>query len=440
MNSRFKERLLKHGSNVSWLIGEQGLNILLSLVSIPLMARWLGPENYGIITAYTAAVAIISPLASGGIDSLLAKKLVEEPDEERQALGNAALILLVGNAAAVLVALGYVIFRWQSRNNIEELAIGLAVVSILLFRFQMIPIGYLQSKIIVGRSSKARIIGGAAVHGGRIALVAAKAPAAAFGWLVSLGTGLLTFLLLLKTAFSSGMPLPSGWRYSLSEAWTWRKSSFVLGITGMATMVYRSGDQLLVAEMLGNEELGYYGGAVRLAEFAGLLSIAINTTMFPLLVRAKKMDAGIYEGRVLELFRLQNFITLGGAVFTTIFAPLLVRIYYGAEFSQTAPILAVYIWTVVLVAQISTKTQVLLAEGEYGVLFRWAMLTAVISLGLNFLLLIPYFQVQGAVAASLISYGFLAFGVSFLDPKIRWVGKIQIKALLTPLPNLRRLR
>lgn len=439
MKGLVPKRFIKHGSNLAWIFGEQGLNIILSLISIPLMVRWLGPEKYGLITLYTAAVAIIGPLATGGIDSLLSKKLIENPDNREKAFGNAALVLLFGNVLTFTIAMSYVCYRWFTKGDSEDLAIGIAMTSVLLFRFQMVPVGFLQAEMVAGRAARARIAGQVVTHGGRAALVTLRAPAVAFGWVVNFGSGLVTLIFLYFTSLRSGMPSLKKWRYSIADAWTWRKSGFVLALTGMATMGYRSGDQLIVAEMLGNRQLGYYGAAVRLSEFAGLVPVAINTTLFPLLVKAKKLNRDLYENRILQLFRLQNFLTLGVCILLSFSSSLVVDLFYGEDFSKSAPIFATYIWTVLLVAQINTKTQVLLAEGAFGLLFKWTLITAALNIGLNYAF-IPYFGLRGVVFASLASYSFLAFGVTFLEKKTQWVGKIQLLALVTPLPRLSKVQ
>lgn len=425
-------------SNVGWLIGEQGLNVILSVFTIPIIVRYLGVENYGMITAYTAVLSIITPLASGGVDSVLSKNLVESPQEEPELLGNATIVMVMGCLVAFMLSLLYLCYRWVRSESLVDIQVGVAVMSVVFFRLQMVPTGYLQAKMLVKRASQGRIVGQSISHVGRLLCVFVKAPVAAFGWAATLGGGLFGLIVMLLQARATGMISPRKWQFDLKKAWVWRRSAFVLGFTGVMTMIYRSGDQLLVSHMLGDRELGLYGGVVRLAEFAGLLPVAINTALFPLLVKSRLFDRDIYENRILQLFRLQNCLTLIVSLVLTLAAGPVINLFYGDGFAAAAPLLCLYVWTCFFVAQINTKAQVLIAEGMYRVLFRWTIITAVLNIGIN-MILIPFMGISGAAIASLVSYGFLAFVATFLDPELRWVAKIQIKALVLPFPQFRGL-
>lgn len=65
LNEWFGDRSLKRlARNASFLFGAEGLVTLVSLVQFPLITRWLGPENYGLLGVVLSWVALVGQILS----------------------------------------------------------------------------------------------------------------------------------------------------------------------------------------------------------------------------------------------------------------------------------------------------------------------------------------------------------------------------------------
>ena len=67
--------------NASWIIGEKIIQMVISFFVGILTARYLGPDNYGLINYANAYGAFFTAFCTLGINSVIVKNLIDNPDE-----------------------------------------------------------------------------------------------------------------------------------------------------------------------------------------------------------------------------------------------------------------------------------------------------------------------------------------------------------------------
>ena len=77
----------KYFANTSWLLGEKILRMVVALFVGIYVARYLGPEHYGLLSYALSFVWLFSSLASFGIDDILIRELVRSPEQRSNLLG-----------------------------------------------------------------------------------------------------------------------------------------------------------------------------------------------------------------------------------------------------------------------------------------------------------------------------------------------------------------
>ena len=82
----------KESRNAVWLIGGRVAQMFLSLIVGIWTARYLGPSNYGLINYGTAYVAFFTSICNLGLNSVIIKDFVDNPDEQGEAIGSALVI------------------------------------------------------------------------------------------------------------------------------------------------------------------------------------------------------------------------------------------------------------------------------------------------------------------------------------------------------------
>ena len=77
----------KYFANTSWLLGERILRMGVSLFVGIYIARYLGPERYGLLSYALSFVFLFSSLAYFGLDDILVRELVLHPEQRKELLG-----------------------------------------------------------------------------------------------------------------------------------------------------------------------------------------------------------------------------------------------------------------------------------------------------------------------------------------------------------------
>jgi O-antigen/teichoic acid export membrane protein len=102
------KRLIKNKEvkNAGWLIGGKIFQMVLSLFVGVLTARFLGPENYGVINYGAAFVALFSSVCTLGLNSVIIKDFVDNPDDQGVAIGSSILMRFLSSVASALMIVG----------------------------------------------------------------------------------------------------------------------------------------------------------------------------------------------------------------------------------------------------------------------------------------------------------------------------------------------
>ena len=114
-------RLLKNrvAKNAGWLVGSKVVQMILSFFISLLTARYLGPSNYGLINYATAYTTFFSALCSLGLNSIIVKELLDNPDSEGNVLGTVIGMKLLSSICSVLciVGISIICFCGKDRDN-----------------------------------------------------------------------------------------------------------------------------------------------------------------------------------------------------------------------------------------------------------------------------------------------------------------------------------
>ena len=98
--------------NIFWLLAEHGSRIILSTLSVSLMARALGVEQYGLLQYTLGLVAAFSSISFLCGADVLVPRLVSASDSDRKKLLGNAFVLRA--AASLLAYCCLLFFSWQT--------------------------------------------------------------------------------------------------------------------------------------------------------------------------------------------------------------------------------------------------------------------------------------------------------------------------------------
>ena len=94
--------------NTLWMLGGNGLKLVIQAVYFILIARSLEPAEYGGFIAVVAIAAIVSPFVGLGTSNLIVRNVARDPESFPQSWGNGLLITVCSGLAALVLVLSCV--------------------------------------------------------------------------------------------------------------------------------------------------------------------------------------------------------------------------------------------------------------------------------------------------------------------------------------------
>jgi len=383
-------------ANTSWLMGYRVLSMIVALFVGVYVARYLGPERFGLLSYAGSFVGLFTAMATLGVDSIMVRELVKTPEHREELLGTAfwlkaggAILMWIGIAAAIPFT------HNDTQTNILIIIIAFAVI---FQAFNVIDFNY-QAEV------KSKYV----VYAQLVSLVVSSITKLIFIWI---SAPLVWFAcVFLLDAVVRAVGLTAIYLQNTGKVWYWKwrwqtarvllKDSWPLILSGMAISIYMKIDQVMIKEMLDAEQVGLYAAAVRLSEAWYFIPIAITSSVFPAIINAKKQSEELYYQRLQKLYALMVWLAVAIALPTTFLAPWVIRVLYGAAFLPAAGVLSIHIWAGVFVFLGVASGSWFLAENYIKKNFYRTFLGMLVNVILN-LILIPLYGIYGAAIATLL--------------------------------------
>lgn len=389
------------------------------------VARHLGPEQFGLFNYATAIVALFTAVATLGLNNIVVRDLVKNPENASTTMGTAFLLQLVGGVLAFILALIAVTVMRPDDTTARLMVtiFGFAMVfkatDVVRYWFE----SKVQSKYTVLVENAAFLVFAAI----KVVLVLTAAPLIAFVWTVLVEAALVA-LLLLAVYMQQGHTLRS-WRYQYIRAKSLLSDSWPLILSGLAAMIYMRIDQIMLGEIIDNEAVGIYSAAVRISEAWYFIPMAIAGSVFPALIEAQKKDQQLYHTQLEKLFNLMTILALTVALPVTITSEWIINTLYGHHYSESATILIIHVWSGLFVFSGIASSRWFIAENLQRYTFYRTLAGCLINITLNYVL-IPKYGVIGSAWASVISQAVASVLFNALSSKTRKIFYMQMQSLL----------
>src|SRR6478735_1787477 len=96
-------RLRKYAENVSWLIFEKGFSLFVGVIVAVSVARYLRPENFGLLNYALSFVSIFAAFSTLGIDQIMVRELAKAPERRNELLGTGFVIKIIGSILMIIL-------------------------------------------------------------------------------------------------------------------------------------------------------------------------------------------------------------------------------------------------------------------------------------------------------------------------------------------------
>lgn len=390
------------------------------------LSRSLGPAGYGELSYLLAVVALLLPVAQFGLSGLVARAVLERPEQQERALRVALLWRAIG--CVVALALGAIYWAWFDPRSSDRtvllvllLAQSATIYQALEFWFQ----ARLQANALVPMRAATVLV--AALL--KIIVAVTMRDPVAVAWCFAIEYLLLGIAYAVAYRRAAGAWLSPAWDREWF-GWFARRSPWLL-LSGVAEVLYLRIDVVMLERMQGVEAAGIYSVAARLSEIWYVLPVVLAGSFFPALWN-RRSSADAYHRGLQQGFDLLFACAFVIALLMQFIATPLVRLLFGEQFEAAGGIIVVHIWAGVFVFMRALLSRWLIAED----LLRFSLVThlagALVNVLLN-LLLIPRYGPLGAAWATVISYATAGWLALFLAERTRPIGLMMARALILPL-------
>ncbi len=397
------------------------------------VARYLGPEGFGILGAALSIVGFVGVLPHLGMNRILVRELVDHPESEGELLGTAGVLTLFSGLISFVLTIGIVFLFPMSR----EMAWATLLISTWYFGAPALVVRtWFEGNLQGNRDAVAGILGLVIGAGMRIYMIATKQPVWIFAAAIGTEVFLSSVMRCLFFYFAGGRI--SKWKFNRSRASELLREAAPHMIGLIALMVYHRIDTLMVKVMVGDATAGIYAAGARLAEGLYFIPAVMASALMPSLLRARKTNPEVYQRRLDSYFKLNAALGYGMAIAGTLLAPLLVGLLFGPQYAATVGVLTIYVWAAVPYFVGTVRQETFVAEGLIKLNLVMTLIGAVVNVSLN-LYMIPRWAENGAAIATLISYTVAGLLAAFLFRRSRRIASMAIRALIWPVPSLKGL-
>ncbi len=272
--------------NALWLVSGNGIRFLVSGLYFVLLARLLGPSQFGFFSAVLALSNLACPLAYLGQSDLLVQWLARSPHLRATAWGYALVISVIGGCLTTGILLGP-LQLWLPGLHWES------VLWLLLSEVLCTSVQYVQRALLV---SQERIPAVAVID---TSMAAARLGLVSLAWLlgwsslivwsrlyvgVALGSCIVTHMYVVHQIGSDPASLSQVWQQR-QQCWQQARAGwdFALGLVAIKT--FADLDKLLLPRLATAVAGGVYSAAYRLINIAQTPVYALLTSGFAELCR-----------------------------------------------------------------------------------------------------------------------------------------------------------
>lgn len=411
-------------SNLIWATAGKVTTMLSGLVIGVLVARYLGPEQFGLMNWVISFVFLFQTISIFGLDLIEVREEAAHPNDYNKIIGTAFGIRLILSVLSVLLCIGTCFIMDKDAETTLLVAIySISVVANTLSVIRNYFFAIVQNKRVV-QSEISRTLLGMVI---KFALLYTHASLLWFVVATMFDTVLLAsgYIVSYKTEVGRIRQ----WTFSRDYAWYLIRESAPLVLCHAAVMVYQRIDQVMIGEMIDEANVGYFSVATRFVEILLFIPMILAQTISPVLTKVRTQDEAEYYRKSQQFMNLSLWMSFVAAVCTSAISYWLILYLFGEAYMPAVIILQIMSFKVVSLALSNTAGSMIVIEGLQKYAVGRDVLGCAVCVLLNWYLL-PRYGVVAAAVISIVSNVVAGYLADFLIPAYRHLFIMQTKALL----------
>ena len=415
----------KYFTNFSWLFAEKTLRMAIGVFVSIWVARYLGPDQFGLFMYAQSFVGLFVAMTTLGLDGIVIRELIKDESKRDKLLGTTFTLKLFGAVAMFLLLLS--IISLGSNDSVTNFLVLIIASANIFHGFNVIDF-YFQSKVLNKYIVYANIFSLLISSFIKVGLVLVKAPLIAFAWVTLFDSFILAlgYLYFYQHQYLS----IKTWQFEKPLAISLLKESWPLMFSSMVLMLQARIDQVMLKEMVGSGEVGYYSVALRLIEAAAFVTVILKTSLAPSIISAKEISEHLYYSRLSNFYRLNFIVFLVVATPIYLFSSQIILFLYGSAYQSAGVLLSLMAFRLFFTNMGVARSLYILTEN----LFKFSLITMIVGTIANIVLnyiWIPKYGAKGSIIATIISFFITTFLLDIFYAKTTKNARLMLLSILT---------
>ena len=391
----------KFTTNTSWLMIGKIVQIALTFITTTCIARYLKPEQYGMIGHTFAYVSFFVQVCALGTNEIIVKELVNNKKKNDEIVGTIILFRLIASFCSIAILYFAVVYIENS-----EILVTLTMLQALSLMFQSFEsiTYYFQSKLFADKVAVINIVAYTLSALFRIFGLISNKNVNWFAFAVSLDYILVAVFLLyfyfkdgnrIKISFETGkLILKNSWHYLFAN---------------VLVVIYSQVDKLFLSSRLGEDAVGLYSAATQICNAWPFILVAIIDSSTPIIIDLYNKNKDAFKKRIKQLYAAIFYIGFIVAILITIFARPIIFIMFGNDYLPSVSALRIVCWNTIFAYFGVSRTIWMQCNNKMSYEKLLALIGAVTNIFLN-LLLVNKLGINGAA----ISFTLTQFITNFV--------------------------
>jgi O-antigen/teichoic acid export membrane protein len=392
-------------SNTAWRAVAFGARAVGGVVATVLVARTLGPHDFGRFQFALALTLLLSFVVMLGLPKLLVRELSRDPDGAVTRIDSALFISLVagGAVSGPLLGIGWLAGADMSlllMAGLTMIADSMARIVMALFwavermRYEAVAVGIQESAFVA--FTLLALAAGGGVEGVMLAYLTSRAVGFVVAWVIA----------------ATKLSCPTRPRRHAGVVRPMLKATVPFAIDDGLSLAYVRIDAVLLGVLKGPTAVGLYQSATNLVLYLNVLPRMLNMSMYPQMSRAWPDHPWTLRHLRDASLRLLGAVAIPITVGSFLLAPEIFGVVYGPKFEPAVRFYQLLVLVIPLRILGNTLGTAITSVDRQAQRAFIVGVAAALNLGLN-LILIPIWSIDGAVVATLVteSWVFLAYAV-----------------------------
>lgn len=421
------QKILK---NTGTLLFAQIINVIVGFFYVLYTARYLGAEGFGLLSFALAYTGIFGIFSDAGLSSYSIREIARDKTLARKYSGNIEVIkVILFFICFGMIAVSINLLNYPEQTIIIVYLIGLSVVINSLSNvFNVV----FQAAEEMQYISIGRIINSVLIFIGALFAIYMKYSIIQFAWVYFLVSLIVLTYSVTICSWKFFIPYPKFdiifWKSTIKQSWPFFLSSIV-------DLIAFKIDIIMLSEMKGNADIGYYSAAYKLLEALMFIPGVFSASIYPIISRFYVSSHESLKTISKKSFQYLLIISLPIAVGTTLLADQIIFTIYKGNYAQSIIALQILIWTVPVIFLSYTFGTILASMNKQVLSLKINIFGMFLNIIVN-LLLIPKYSFVGAAIATVLTSLFTLICLFYYLRKFIYIESLYIFAAKLTLASL----